>query len=268
MNETTKNLIIVKLDKNPNEKLLNVTEYLSDGKIEYTVYTKEALAKELEKLISKGIIDKGSRVTFGTNDQKSQRPGYTFHETDKVENPRTYRLEGPKEGITPEDTLIFDRFADKIKIKHLKKNVEILTKNNSNLKKGKKRFKLQRNVAILALVAFATFPSIGKFMGNTLDEMAVNSSFKDLNYGLEFIKDQQTQGENINIFGEKWTDELYKAYKENLKDNKDTPGELEAWEKYFAGEDLKVDEKRDFLNEFEERHDDYIEAKEELGMKR
>ena len=69
----------------------------------------------------------------------------------------------------------------------------------------------------------------------------------------EALKDYRdhlvTQDNTINVFGEKWTEEVHVAYQENLKDNVDTTEELVAYDKFWNGEELEsLKEKRNFLN--------------------
>lgn len=93
-----------------------------------------------------------------------------------------------------------------------------------------------------------------------------------VNKEYEALKDYRdhlvTQDNTINVFGEKWNDEVYAQYKENLKDNVDTPEELVAYDKFWNGEELEsLKEKRNFLNQWYELKDDYQDAKEEVGKK-
>lgn len=235
----------INLFEAPNDLFVKVVySDENDNEVEEIRYKKDVF-NEIDKLVVQDKLKKAHKTIFNkkTANGIKQVDLYTF-ETSMKSKKTSIKVVPHTKGMLIEDKRFLENLTKEVRSVHFQGGKQILK-------------------AVLTGGMVLTI-----LTGSILVGWEQDSANKEYEALKDYRDHLVTQDNTINVFGEKWTDEVYVAYQENLKDNVDTPEELAAYDKFWNGEELEsLKEKRALLNQWSELTGDYENAKEEVGKK-
>jgi hypothetical protein len=240
--------VTVKLLDYPDDKFVELTYIDENGKKLKERREKKLVINELKYLIDNNKVKKANKTVINDKNDRLKRPVNVYNFESSINSKKTsIRVVGSANGMYEEERKELDALTAYTRKAHLQTNGAVI-----------------RRVVAGTIVVTTVVTTFLIGLGNTL----TSDAYYDLETHRERVFEENERGANLNEFGEVYTEDLYAQYKENLKDNVDTELELDTYERFWTGEDLKtLKEQKAFLNEYYERKADFNNAKEQVGKK-